>query len=220
METLIKIYCSSIGKKYFMGLTGILLCTFLVVHLGGNLLLFRDDGGQAFNAYAEFLPRIVVIKIIEILLFALFIGHILTGLILWIRNKKARPQNYTLFKPSENSTLFSRTMVLTGSVIFIFLVIHLNSFWVPAKFAHEANLSMYAIVKAAFSNPWYVLFYLIALGLLAFHLRHGFQSAFQTFGLKHHKYATFIEAVGVIFWLLIPLTFASMPVYFYLNSLK
>lgn len=217
MNFLIELYTSTVGKKFLMALTGLFLCTYLVVHLGGNLLLFKQDGGAAFNAYAEILPNLLIIRIIEIVLFLVFLGHIFTGTILWIRNKQARPIRYEVLKANENSSLTSRTMFLTGSIVFIFLVVHMRTFWVPARFQHAEGFSMYDVVKNAFQNPWYDLFYLIALGLLAFHLHHGFQSAFQTFGIKHKKYATLIEAVAVIFWLLIPIGFASMPIYFYLN---
>ena len=213
-----EIYHSTIGKKFVVGLTGLFLCTYLVIHLGGNLLLFKNDGGKAFDTYAEILPNILVIRIIEIVLFAGFILHIITTTILWVKNKQTRPQKYQVNKPQENSTLFSRTMFLTGSIVFIFLVVHMNSFWVPSRFHPEENHSMYALVKEAFSNPVYSIFYVVAMVLLAFHLRHGFQSAFQTFGIKNKQYSPLVEWVGVIFWLLIPLGFASMPVYFLLNS--
>jgi succinate dehydrogenase / fumarate reductase cytochrome b subunit len=217
MNFLIELYTSTVGKKFFMALTGLFLCTYLVVHVGGNLLLFKQDGGAAFNTYAEILPSLLIIRIIEIVLFLIFLGHIFTGTILWIRNKQARPIKYEKFEASDNSTLTSRTMFLTGSIVFIFLVIHLRTFWVPARFQHGEGFSMYEVVKDAFQNPWYDLFYIVAIGLLAFHLHHGFQSAFQTFGIKGKKYEWLIQAIGVIFWLLIPIVFVSMPIYFYLN---
>ena len=107
-------------------------------------------------------------------------------------------------------------MFFTGSIVFIFLVVHLRTFWVPARFYHADNPSMYELVVSAFRSPVYCIFYVIAMGLLAFHLHHGFQSAFQTFGLKHKKYAALIEGIGIIFWLLFPVGFASMPIYFLL----
>lgn len=109
-------------------------------------------------------------------------------------------------------------MFLTGSIVFIFLVVHLRTFWVTARFQHDLYPSMYETVRNAFSDPLYSVFYVIAMGLLAFHLRHGFQSAFQTFGLKTKKYAGFIEALGVLFWLLIPVGFAIIPIFYLLKA--
>jgi len=218
MGLLTDIYSSSIGKKITVGLTGVLLCVYLVVHLAGNMLLFRGDGGAAFDAYAELLPSLLIIRVIEMLLFAVFLLHIVTGTIVWVQNRRARPVPYAMHRKNDTSNPLSRIMFVTGSVVFIFLVIHLKTFWVPARFGHEAHSSMYATVVGAFSSPAYSLFYLLAMGLLSFHLRHGFQSALQTFGLKEMKYSRMIEGAGVVFWLLIPVGFATIPLYYLLNA--
>ncbi len=218
MGTLSKLYQSSIGKKLMMGLTGFFLCVYLIVHLAGNLLLLKPDNGAAFDAYAEFLPSLLIIRIIEYILYAVFIGHIVSGTILWIKNRQARPVKYEMNEPQENSSFFSRTMFLTGSIIFIFLVIHMKTFWVASRFRHDQYPSMYAVAKTAFADPLYSLFYVFAITLLAFHLRHGFQSAFQTFGIKHQKYEPLIKFFGFIFWGVIPIGFAVIPVYFLLNK--
>ena len=213
MDTLVKIYHSSIGKKLIVGLTGLCLCVYLIVHLGGNLLLFKQDGGAAFNTYAEILPSLLFIRIIEIILFGIFIVHIFTGTFVWILNKNARPQKYAVNKPQDNSSFTSRTMFVTGSIVFIFLIIHMRSFWFPSRFMTD-NPAMYTMVKDAFMNPIYGGFYVVAMVLLGFHLRHGFQSALQTLGLKNLKYTPLIEVIGGLFWLVIPALFASMPIYF------
>lgn len=218
MNAFVSFYNSSIGKKLVVGLTGLCLCMYLVVHLGGNLLLFKNDGGAAFDRYAETLPNLLVIRVIEIFLFAIFLIHIVTATVLWILNKQARRIDYQLNRPGENSTLFSRTMQMTGSIVYIFLAFHLRSFWYPARFQHDQFPSMYGLVTEAFSHPLYCGFYVMAMAMLAFHLKHGFQSAFQTFGIKHQRYAFLIEAIGAIFWLVIPAAFASMPVYFLMHS--
>ena len=217
MRTIIQFYNSSVGKKLIVGSTGFLLVAFLVIHLIGNLLVFRNDGGAAFDAYSELLPQIVVIRIIEILLFLLILLHIITAAYTWFINKSARDMEYKVRKPGATSPLSSRTMFLTGSIIFIFLVIHMRTFWWTSRYEVGEHFSMYYIVRTAFSNPIYGLFYLIALVILAYHLHHGFQSALQTFGLRDKRYVKLIEWCGVIFWLLIPLGFAVMPVYFYLT---
>jgi len=213
----LNIYRSSIGKKIIMGLTGLFLCIYLVVHLGGNLLLLKQDGGAAFDQYAELLPGLLIIRIIEIFLFAVFLGHILSGTILWVVNKQSRTVRYEVNKPQENSSLFSRTMFLSGSIVFIFLVVHMKTFWVTSRFHHDEYPSMYAVARLAFADPLYSLFYVAAIILLSFHLRHGFQSAFQSLGLRTKKYARLIDVLGVIFWLVIPAGFAVIPIYFLLK---
>ncbi|MFH1575095.1 MAG: succinate dehydrogenase, partial [Acidobacteriota bacterium] len=111
-----------------------------------------------------------------------------------------------------NSTFASRWMFFNGSIVFIFLVVHMNSFFVPARF-DISKPSMYELVRRAFESPLYAGFYLVALVLLGYHLRQGFQSAFQTFGLRP-RWLKPIELVSIVFWLVIPLMFASMPIYF------
>ena len=217
MSVLSSLYNSSVGKKILMAATGLLLCTYLVVHLAGNLLLFKNDNGEAFNTYAELLPSLLIIRIIEMLLFAIFAAHIVLGTIFWISNRSKRPEKYAMNRAVENSSLFSRTMFVTGSIVFIFIFIHMSQFWGPSRFA-TGPVSMYTLVKTAFTNPMYALFYIISMVLVAFHLRHGFESALQTFGLSHQKYSQLIKIVGAIFWLVIPLLFAAMPIYFLLNS--
>jgi succinate dehydrogenase / fumarate reductase cytochrome b subunit len=118
-------------------------------------------------------------------------------------------------RPAENSSLSSRTAFWTGTFVLIFLVIHVNTFFVSSRFFPD-GLSMHERVYEAFQSPLYVTFYLVALAFLAYHLKHGVQSAFQTFGLRHKKYETLIAAIAVLFWLIIPIAFAVLPLYFLL----
>jgi succinate dehydrogenase / fumarate reductase, cytochrome b subunit len=215
MNAILNFYRSSIGKKLIVGMTGILLCSYLVVHLIGNFLLFRNDHGAAFNAYAELLQQVVIIRIIEVGLFAIFFFHIFTAVYTWFMNRTARPVQYKMNKVEANSTLTSRTMFLSGSIVFIFLVVHVRTFWFTSRYQAGEDFRMFDLVKSSFADPVYSIFYCIALFLLGFHLRHGFQSAFQTFGLRNRKYTSLIEFVGILFWLLLPVGFATIPVYFY-----
>jgi succinate dehydrogenase / fumarate reductase, cytochrome b subunit len=214
MNSILAFYYSSIGKKILMSLTGLFLITFLVEHLVGNLLLFALDGGKMYEAYGEFLVSNLVIRFIEIFLFLGMIGHAILGVILWIKNRMTRPVKYKFFRLKDNSPLASRTTIWTGSIIGIFLYIHLKSFFIPSRFA-TVKVSNYELVMQAFSNPWYDAFYLVALLVLGYHLRHGFQSAFQTLGLRNKTYAPFLDMLAFIFWFLIPLGFAIIPVYFF-----
>ncbi|WP_306416811.1 hypothetical protein [Fulvivirga maritima] len=120
---------SSLGRKLLMALTGLFLIVFLVVHLIGNFQLLHHDGGQAFNTYARFMTSNPIIKTTSYLLYATFIIHIVWGIGLVVSNKKARPVGYNVSKGSTNSTWSSRNMGLLGTIIFIFLVIHLKNFW-------------------------------------------------------------------------------------------
>lgn len=199
-----------------VGLTGILLISYLVIHLFGNLLIFRNDGGEAFDTYAEILPQVVVIRVIEIGLFLLFIFHMITAAYTWFLNKFARGEAYKLQKKNETSKLTSRTMFLTGSIVFIFLVVHMRQFWFNSRYEAGANYSMFEVVRETLNNPVYGIFYIVAMFLLGFHLKHGFQSVCQTFGVRTKSYVSFIDLVGMIVWLFIPLGFALMPLYFLL----
>lgn len=213
MNRITKFYTSSVGRKLLMGLTGFFLCSFLVVHLYLNLFLFKSDGGQTFDAYSEFMATYPLLRPLEIVLFLGFLLHIFIGVWLWIGNRIARPSRYAVHRPSETSDLSSRVMFWTGVFVFVFLAIHINSFFVRSRFL-EPTRPMYEIVAETFANPWYDLFYIIALIFLGYHLLHGFQSAFQTFGLRTKKYRRLIDLLALLFWLLIPLCFAAMPLYF------
>ena len=206
---------SSIGKKLVMAITGICLILFLVIHLINNLTLYA--GPELFNTVVKSLDSIKpLIRVIEIILALIFILHIFNGVRLWIENKKARPVNYKINGSSKNTTVFSRTAFITGSIIFIFLVIHLRTFWVSFNMGNPLAEShrYYDILVEAFQSPVYSGFYVVAVLLLGFHLNHGFQSAFQTFGWNHKKYFPLIEKIGTIYAVIMTIGFASIPIYF------
>jgi succinate dehydrogenase / fumarate reductase cytochrome b subunit len=204
---------SSVGKKLLMSLTGIFLSVFLIVHLAGNLLVLKSDGGEMFNAYAHFMGGNPLIRTLEIGLFLFILLHIVNGIRIWLQNRKARGKQYDVYKLEENTTLQSRMMAVSASLVLLFLVVHLRKFWVPARFEGEQNMA--GLVLTTFRDPFYVVFYVVALAILAYHLRHGFQSAFQTLGWKTKRYSGIIEFVAVLFWLVIPIGFAVIPLYIY-----
>jgi len=204
---------SSVGKKLIMALTGLFLCTFLLVHLSGNLALFKHDGGEAFNHYSEFMSHNPLIRVMEIVMVLGFSLHMFNGVWLWFTNRFARPVRYKKLPGSETSSVFSRTMIFSAFLILAFLIIHLESFFVKQRML-ATDSSMYDAVIHAFANPYYSGFYILALILLGFHLNHGFSSAFQTLGLNHKKYTPLIKALGLLFSILVPLGFATMPLYF------
>lgn len=204
---------SSVGKKLIMALTGLFLCTFLLVHLSGNLALYKHDGGEAFNHYSEFMSTNPLIRVMEVVMVLGFALHMFNGVWLWFTNRMARPVRYKKTAGSETSSVFSRTMIFSAFLILAFLIIHLESFFVKQRMLNT-HKSMYDAVISAFANPYYSGFYILALILLGFHLNHGFQSAFQTLGLNHKKYTPLIKALGFLFSILVPLGFATMPIYF------
>ncbi|MBI1938386.1 MAG: succinate dehydrogenase cytochrome b subunit [Ignavibacteriales bacterium] len=206
---------SSIGKKFVMALTGICLILFLIIHLINNLTLY--GGPYLFNTVVKNLESIKpLVRVIEAVLALIFVFHIFNGVRLWIENKKARPVGYAVNGLSKNTDLSSRTMIVSGSIVFIFLVIHLRTFWVSFNLGHPLAEShnYYDIVVEAFRSPVYSGLYVAAMILLGFHLNHGFQSLFQTFGWNHKKYFNFIKRVGFVYTLITVIGFASIPVYF------
>jgi len=133
---------SSLGKKLIMALTGLFLCTFLIVHLGGNLLLFKHDDGYAFNLYANFLTHFPPIEVIAYFLYLCIIVHAIYALVLTIANRKARPVGYAV-TASDNATWQSKNMGLLGSILLLFLVIHMSDFWYRYKYSSSVHYKEY-----------------------------------------------------------------------------
>jgi succinate dehydrogenase / fumarate reductase, cytochrome b subunit len=206
---------SSVGRKIVMSLTGFFLFSFLIVHLYINLFLFKQDTGATFDVYAEFMATYPLLRPVEIVLFAGFLLHAFVGGWLWLTNRSVRPVAYKVNRASDSSTLASRIAFWTGTVVAIFLVVHVNTFFVQSRFFPDGR-PMYKLVAEAFKSPLYDLFYIVALGFLAYHLKHGFQSAFQTLGVREQRYQRLIDIIGIFFWLVLPICFAAMPLYFLL----
>lgn len=217
---------SSIGKKVVMGLTGLFLISFLVVHCFINSLIFFNDGGLTFNTGAAFMAHNWLIRAGELVLFAGLILHIIQALILTIENKKARPIGYAKFNGAANSSWYSRSMGLLGTLLLIFLIIHLTHFWVKSRFTGlpgedaNGNENLYAVMQTTFTMLWVVVLYTLSMISLAYHLLHGFQSAFQSLGLNHKTYTPIIQKAGVAFSILIPFIFALMPILMYAGVIK
>ena len=221
---------SSLAKKYLMALTGLFLCTFLVGHLAGNLQLFVQgaEGQQAFNEYAEFMTTFPLVKLLSYLTYACVLFHIVDGIVLTIRNRKSRPVGYVKEKGSANASWASRNMGVLGTIIAVFLVSHMQTFWYKMHFGempmHDGLKDLHTVVLAFFSPEnslgiVAVLGYVLAQMALAFHLVHGFQSGFQSLGLRHPKYTPAIEKTGYLFGIGVPLLFAIIPVFLYITQL-
>ena len=228
MNWFIKFLTSSLGKKLIMSLTGLFLVSFLAVHLVGNLQLLIDDQGQQFNIYAKFMTTNPLIKTVSYLLYFSILLHAFQGWAIWRQNRAARGnQRYAVqnVRAVNTNASVAKSMGWLGTVIFIFLLIHLYQFWLQMKmgtlpmveYDGESYKNLYVPVKAAYSNIGYVIFYVVSMGFVAMHLIHGFQSAFQTLGLNHKKYSPFIHFVGKAFAIVVSIGFAIIPIVFYLR---
>jgi succinate dehydrogenase / fumarate reductase, cytochrome b subunit len=213
---------ASITKKVFMALAGLFLILFLVVHLVINLFLLKGDGGATFEVLAHFMASNIFMKIMEVFLMATFVIHIIFGITLQIQNWMARPVRYKVVSKAETS-FFSRYMIYTGAVIFIFLVIHFMNFWFKRLGIVDNHIILstgapdfYNISVALFSNWTYSVIYIGLILLLGFHLNHAFQSGFQTLGLDHSKYTPCIKTCATIYSVLVTIGFCIIPIYFLL----
>ena len=223
MSWINKLFSSSIGQKLIMGLTGLFLITFLLVHCSINALIFMNDGGHAFNEGAEFMGTNPLIRTMEIVLFIGLLLHIIKGFSLWSQNNQARPIKYAMQDGKANSKWYSRSMGLLGTLLLMFLIIHLKHFWVVSRLTDEITSgkeTLYGEMKEVFQSPVIVLLYSLAMVSLSYHLLHGFQSAFQTLGINHKKYTPLIKSIGVVFAILIPFVFALMPILMHFNIIK
>lgn len=260
MNWLIKTLSSSIGKKITMSLTGLFLCSFLVIHLTGNLQLLKSDSGLAFNEYAVFMTTFPLIKFISYGLYAIILYHAIMGLYLASKNNSARKSKYAVSAGNTTSFWASRWMGLLGTIILVFIVVHMGDFWFEYKFGHtpyaeytidlnnnelasadtgiapiEAKMretftastktvivkDLFREVREAFENPLLVLLYIFAMGAIAFHLIHGFKSAFQTIGINHNKYNGLIKFLAVwVFGVIVPILFALIPVVILIEHLS
>lgn len=213
---------SSIGKKLLMSLTGLFLILFLTVHLIGNLQLLKNDNGEAFNQYAYFMTHNPLIMMISYGNYFFILLHAVLGIFLWSKNKSAKGSKYAVSN-SRETTWASKNMALLGTLILAFIFIHMGDFWWKMK-TDQTNIvtygdlqvkDLYEKVAISFKEWWIVLIYLIGLLVLAFHLNHGFSSAFQTLGINHSKYTPIIKFLGSAYSILVPLGFAVLPIYFY-----
>ena len=219
---------SSIGRKFLMGLTGLFLISFLIVHASINSMIWFNDGGVTFNKYAHFMGTNLIVRTLEIGLFFGLILHIVDGLLLYKRNRDARPVKYAYNNESANSPWYSRSMALLGTLILLFLVVHLGNFWVKTRFTgveqygldaeHQENL--FAMMQQVFQSQVIVGIYLVGCFSLFWHLLHGFKSAFQSLGLNHVKYNEAIVVIGIAFSIIVPVIFALMPVTIMLGWVK
>jgi succinate dehydrogenase / fumarate reductase cytochrome b subunit len=216
---------SSIGRKWVVAVTGIVLVLFVIGHLLGNLSIFL--GPDALNAYAHFLQGLgEILWIIRLVLLTCLVLHVWFTITLWHENMRARPQKYAV-KKDLDTTIFARWMRLSGLTVLAFVLFHLAEFtwqaftpetktWVDSLGRHD----VYRMVVSAFSCPLISGFYILAIGLLAMHLSHGIASLFQTLGITTAKMRPVFERSGRIIALILFLGYASIPAAVLLGLLR
>jgi len=207
---------SSIGRKSIVAVTGILLIGFILIHLLGNLSVFL--GPEIMNAYAARLHHLGILLWIARAGLLIVVGlHIYFTMVLWRENHQALPQKYAV-KQSLETTLYARSMRLSGLVVFSFVLFHLAQFtwkWITPEYKAWFDLlgqhDVYRMLLAAFGNPWVVGFYLLSVAFLSMHLSHGIGSLFQTLGLSNKKLRLRFQYAGLLAAWVFFLGYASIP---------
>ena len=209
---------SSIVRKFIMALSGLFLIIFLITHLVINSLTLSADK-ELFNVAAHFMATNPVIYLMQYVLALGFILHIGMGIKLTIQNKKARPQNYIYNQSSKNADVSSRSMIISGGLVLVFLCLHLRDYFYQIKFVGlPEGTTDYDLVVNLFSNPIYTAVYVISFIVLGLHLNHGFKSAFQSVGANHKKYNPTIQLVGTAYSIFVSLGFSAIAIFHFINQ--
>ncbi len=222
MNIITNIFKSSLGKKYVMAVTGFCLFLFVVGHLVGNLQVFL--GPEAINRYGHFLQtNLELIWPARIGLLVFLVLHVWAAATLSLENKAARPVAYAVYEPL-GSTYASRTMLVSGSVVFIFVIYHLLHYTAQVQYLNftgqdftaflddEKRHNIFKMMVVGFNNPWVSVFYILGIGLLCLHLSHGVSSAFQSLGWKNEAYRPLLDRAACVVATLIFLGYVSIPV--------
>lgn len=215
---------TSLARKFIMSLSGFFLITFILVHLMINLFslgLFWD-GRELFNAGSHFMASNPLIQVMQYVLALGFIIHIYMGIKLSLQNGKARPIKYAKNNAAASSSLSSRSMIYSGVLVLVFLILHMKDFFVEIKFNHLRNVAVtnptdFDLLLQVFSNPLYVVVYVLAFIGLGIHLNHGFQSAFQSLGANHSKYTPMLKKAGMVFSIFIAIGFSAIAIIHFIS---
>jgi succinate dehydrogenase / fumarate reductase cytochrome b subunit len=217
-----RVFTSSVGTKLLIGLTGLALFAYLILHLAGNVLIFL--GQDTFTAYSHTLISNPLIGPIEIGLLLVFLLHVFKTVTMWIANQSARPIRYqkkAMAGRTSRKSVASSTMIVTGTIVFLFLLVHVSQFKYGTYYASAGNAAvrdLYRTEVDVFHQPLWVAFYVICTGLVALHLRHGISSAFQSIGLDHPIYTRRLVAWGIVGAVVIGGGLAVIPLLVYLTT--
>lgn len=203
---------SSIGKKALVALSGLGLVLFLVVHLAGNLTLYADDTGEAFDGYAHALEANPLLPVAELGLLALILLHVVMAIRVSRENHEARSNRYAVRSTFGASTPASRTMIVTGVLVLIFLIIHISDFRARTLFAPWENGTLAGMVKERLSEPVGMVIYALGSIVVGVHLSHGIRSVFQSLGVNHPRWNPVLRNGGIALAVLLGLGFLSFPV--------
>lgn len=213
-------------RKTIIAATGLFLCIFLIVHLSANciLLLPESIARDMYNAYSTTLRESPLIKVVAYILYVSIILHAIYALLITLNNKKAKPRKYIVNHSGENSTWTSQNMGLIGTLILLFLIVHLANFWARIKLGMGeevrldalGNKDVYEVTYSLFHNIYFVIFYTLISIPLALHLHHGLKSAFMTLGFYHKKGLRLLAKVSLIYAIIMGIGFGIIPfiVYF------
>lgn len=231
-----QMFTSSIGKKFVMALTGIFLISFLLVHVGLNACIWANDNGEMFNVAAHFMGSTILVRIMEVGLFAGIILHLVQGYLLTIEYQKKRPVGYAVSYGEKGSKWYSRSMGLLGTLLLLFLIMHVYHFWIPSRFGGMGNVQALQEIKyedsvksyhnlfnemlVVFESPLVVGLYVLGCLSLCYHLMHGFESAFRTVGVHNNKYLKMLRFTGRAFAIIVSLAFAMMPISMHFGWVK
>ncbi|MDX9731961.1 MAG: succinate dehydrogenase cytochrome b subunit [Bdellovibrionales bacterium] len=207
---------SAIGRKQLMAVTGIAWSLFVLSHMAANLLILFD--AEAYNKYSHALISNPAIYIAEAGLVLMILVHIVNGIKLTIENKAARPQKYAMVPSGEKAPRFqSKWMVYHGTLLAIFLVWHLVTFKFGTYYAVTYDgvemRDLHRLVLEVFQEPFYVVFYLLCMVAVGFHLSHGFYSSFASLGLYHPRFSPMLSKFGVLYAVIVAAGFMSQPIY-------
>ena len=195
----------SISKKILVALLGAFLSIFLLFHAGANLLILRNDGGEWYNAFCDFMGTNYVVKVFEIILLGALLFHIVLALWLAVTNRRARPKGY-------------KKQVWTGILLLAGLIAHFTDFFFVKLGWVDGNLDFYQQARAKFQIPHIAISYLIFFVVVWFHMRHGFAAMFQTLGLYNYKYGKAIEVIAFIYATVVCLMFATVVIVTFLQA--
>ena len=221
MSTMRRAFSSSVGTKLLMGLTGLALFAYLILHLIGNALIFA--GPETFNEYSHRLVSNPLVIPVEIGLLAIFLLHIYKAFTNYVANRRARPVGYTMKKfagYTSRKSVASSTMIWSGIVIAVFVLVHVKQFKYGAWYQTVSDNPVRDLARTefeVFSHPVWVAFYFVATLLVGLHLRHGIASSFQSLGIDHPLYTRRLTIWGIVFAVIIGGGLACIPVWAYLT---
>ena len=220
------LFKTSVGRKNLMAFTGLFIIFFLIIHLAGNLILVIPNSffpiefwgdvenvHDMYNAYSHFLVHFWPVTIVAWVLYAAILAHIVDALLITLHNRKSQGEKYQV-SDTDTSTWYSRNMGVLGTVIGLFIVLHMVQFWLQYKVL-KIEYDLYNLVLATFKIWWYVVIYEIGIIALGFHLVHGIESAHRSLGIYPKKMMNTIKLIALFFSLVMAILYASIPIILY-----